>query len=425
MGALCLRSLDAASSAWHIGRMKKFDPASLLVARTAVADEGAIIRMAQKSRDLRAKGHDVVSLTVGEPDFDTPDNIQHAATAAMKAGFTHYSPVPGIPELRAALSTKLKVENDLDYSASEIVLANGAKQAIANAILSLIDVGDEVIMLAPFWVAYETTVRFAGGTPIVLQSEISDNYKVPAARIAAAVGPRTKLLILNSPSNPSGALWSRRELEDIAAIVLAHPHMMVLSDEIYEYIIFEGEMASIGSLPGMRERTVTVNGFSKSFAMTGWRLGYAAAVEPIAKAMARIQGTMTTGANQFVQRAAIEALQGPRDAVEAMRLRYKSRRDMVLAALKSISGVKIAPIPATFYALPDVSALLGSKSGNHVLDTPEALCDWLLESHGVAVVPGTAFGANTSIRLSFAASEADLEKGLGRLSLALNSLRAA
>ena len=402
--------------------MTKFDPASLLVARTNAADEGAIIRMAQKFRDLRALGHDVVNLTVGEPDFDTPDNIQHAATAAMKAGFTHYSPVAGIPELKAEVSKKLKAENNLDYSPVEIVMTNGAKQAIANAILALIDHGDEVIMLAPFWVSYETTVRFAGGVPVVLYSGISENYKVPAASIAAAVTPRTKLLVLNSPSNPSGAVWSKAELEEIAAIVLAHPQMMVLSDEIYEYIIFEGEMNSIGSLPGMRERTITVNGFSKSFAMTGWRLGYTAAVEPISKAMARIQSTITTGANQFVQRAAIEALTGQRDTVEAMRLRYKNRRDMVLAALRKINGIEIGEIPATFYALPDVSALLGKKSGNHVLDTPEALCDWLLESHGVAVVPGTAFGAASSIRLSFAASEGDLEKALSRLSKALNSL---
>jgi aspartate aminotransferase len=402
--------------------MTKFDPASLLVTRTNAADEGAIIRMAQKTRDLRALGHDVVSLTVGEPDFDTPDNIQLAATAAMKAGFTHYSPVAGIPELRVAVSRKLKTENNLDYAPSEIVLANGAKQAIANAVLSIIDSGDEVIMLAPFWVSYETTVRYAGGTPVVLYSTIAENYKVSATRIAAAVTPETKLLVLNSPCNPSGAVWSAKELEEIAAIVLAHPKMMVLSDEIYEYIIFEGEMNSIGSLPGMRERTITVNGFSKSFAMTGWRLGYTAAVEPLSRAMARIQSTITTGANQFVQRAAIEALQGPRDAVKAMHQRYRNRRDMVVAALKQIKGVKIGPIPATFYALPDISALLGKKSGNHVLDTPETLCDWLLESHGVAVVPGTAFGAGTSIRLSFAASEQDLEEALGRLSKALNSL---
>ncbi|MFO1121005.1 MAG: pyridoxal phosphate-dependent aminotransferase [Hyphomicrobiales bacterium] len=402
--------------------MTRFDPTSLLTARSRTADEGAIIRMAQKSRDLRAKGMDVVSLTVGEPDFDTPLNIQDAATAAMKAGFTHYSPVQGIPELRQALSAKLKRENGLDYSAAEICLANGAKQAIANAVLSLVDHGDEVIMLAPFWVSYEITVRFAGGTPVVLPSTVAENYKVPASRIAAAVTPRTKLLILNSPSNPTGAVWTETELADIATIVQAHPRMMVLSDEIYEYILFDGKMASIGALPGMRERTVTVNGFSKGFAMTGWRLGYAAAPEPVTRAMMRMQSTFTAGANQFVQRAALAALEGPRDEVERMRQLYRHRRDMVLAGLRAIPGVQIGDIPATFYAFPDVSALLGKAAGNHVMDTTDALCDWLLEEHGLAVVPGTAFGAPGSIRLSFAASEDEIAKALDRLARALTSL---
>ena len=402
--------------------MTSFDPSSLLVDRTKAADEGAIIRMAQKTRDLRAKGADVVSLTVGEPDFDTPENIQAAATAAMKAGFTHYSPVAGIPELRTAISKKLKAENGLDYTASEIVLSNGAKQAISNAILSLIDEGDEVIMLAPFWVSYEVTVRFARGTPVVLHASVEEGYKVPALRIAEAITPRTKMLVLNSPCNPSGAVWSKAELEQIAALVKAHPTMMVLSDEIYEYIVFDGEAMSIATLPGMRERTIVVNGFSKSFAMTGWRLGYTAAVEPISKAMMRIQSTITTGANQFVQRAAIEALEGPRDAVNMMRGKYQQRRDLVLAALRGMPGVTIGDIPATFYALPDVSGLLGKRSGNHVINTPEELCDWLVEQHGVAIVPGTAFGAPTSVRLSFAASEADIAKAMQRMAKAFNEL---
>lgn len=386
------------------------------------ADEGAIIRMAQKTRDLRAQGHDVVSLTVGEPDFDTPENIQQAATAAMKAGFTHYSPVAGIPELRAAIASKLKVENQLDYAPSEIVLTNGAKQAIANAILSIIDEGDEVVMLAPFWVSYETTVRFAGGTPVVLTASVAESYKVPASAIAAALTPNTKLLVLNSPCNPSGAVWTRTELEEIAALVKSHPKLMVLSDEIYEYIVYEGEMLSIGALPGMKDRVITVNGFSKSFAMTGWRLGYTAAPEALSKAMMRIQSTITTGANQFVQRAAIEALQGPRDSVEMMRQRYKGRRDMVLKALRAMPGIAIGDIPATFYALPDVSGLLGKRAGNHLIDTPEALCDWLVEKHGVAVVPGTAFGAPSSVRLSFAASEDDIAKAMQRMTKAVSEL---
>ncbi len=233
---------------------------------------------------------------------------------------------------------------------------------------------------------------------------------------------RTKLIVLNSPSNPTGAVWTRAELDEIAAIVTAHPKMMVLSDEIYEYIMFGGEMVSIGSLPGMRERTITVNGFSKGFAMTGWRLGYAAAPEPIARAMSRMQSTISAGANQFVQRAAIAALEGPRDEVERMRQRYQARRDMVLEGLRSIPGVRIGDIPATFYAFPDVSALLGKKAGNHVMDTTDRLCDWLLEEHGVATVPGGAFGAPGSIRLSFACSEAEIEKAMARIKAALGSL---
>ncbi len=402
--------------------MTQFDPAALLVSRSQAADEGPIIRMSQRARELRARGMDVVSLTLGEPDFDTPDNIQAAATAAMKAGLTHYSPVMGIPELRAALSKKFKAENSLDYGPNEICVANGAKQAIANAVLSLIETGDEVIMLAPFWVSYEITVRFAGGTPVLLTAGVEENYKVPVSRIAAAITPRTKLIMLNSPSNPTGAVWTRAELEALAALVKSHPRLMVLSDEIYEYILFSGEMVSIGSLPGMKDRTITVNGFSKGFAMTGWRLGYAAAPEPIAKAMSRMQSALSAGANSFVQRAAIAALEGPRDAVEHMRLQYMKRRDMVLAGLRAIQGVKIGDIPATFYAFPDISGLLGKKAGNHVIDTAEALCDWLLEDHGVATVPGSAFGSPASIRLSFACSEADIEQALSRMRTAFASL---
>lgn len=402
--------------------MTTFDPSALLVSRSQTADEGPIIRMSQRARALRAGGADVVSLTLGEPDFDTPENIQSAATAAMKAGLTHYAPVMGIPELRAALSRKLKTENGLDYGPDDICLANGAKQAIANAILSIIGPGDEVIMLAPFWVSYEITVRFAGGIPVVLTAGIADDYKVPARRIAEAITPRTKLIIVNSPSNPTGAVWTREELADLAGIVTQHPHLMVMSDEIYEYIIFDGSMASIGALPGMRERTITVNGFSKGFAMTGWRLGYAAAPGPIAKAMARMQSALSAGANQFVQRAAIAALEGPRDAVEDMRRAYQRRRDMVLSGLRAIPGVRIGPIPATFYAFPDVSGLLGRKAGNHVIDTTEALCDWLLDAHGLATVPGSAFGAPESIRLSFACSEADIEKAMARFQSAATQL---
>jgi aspartate aminotransferase len=392
--------------------MNQFDAATLLSPRARSADEGAIIRMSQRTRELRAKGHDIVALTIGEPDFDTPANIRNAAKDAMDKGFTHYSPVSGIPELREAIATKFASENGLNYKPNEIVVTNGTKQAINNAILSVIGPGDEVIILAPYWVSYEASVILALGTPVVLQSDVSENYKVPASRIAAAITPSTKLLIINSPCNPTGAVWSRDELEAIAALVQTHPRMMVLADEIYEYILFDGEMTSFGTLPHMKERTITLNGFSKGFAMTGWRLGYAAAPLPIAQAMGRMQSIITAGANQFVQRAAVAALQGPRDDVEHMRVQYKKRRDFVLGKLRAMDGVAIADIPGTFYAFPDVSEILGERSS-------DALCDYLLEQHGVSLVPGSAFGAKSSIRLSFAASDTDLAKAMERIAAGL------
>lgn len=403
--------------------MTQFDSSALLSPRVSAADEGAIIRMSQKTRELRALGHDIVALTIGEPDFDTPLNIRDAAKDALDQGFTHYSPFAGIPELREAIAQKLRTENGLNYQAANVVLANGTKQAISNAVLSIIGPGDEAVIPAPFWVSYEGSVKFAGGKAVIVGSDVSENYKPPVARIAAAITPVTKLLFINSPSNPTGAVWTRAELEQIAALVRAHPKLMVLSDEIYEYILFDGEMVSFGSLPGMLERTITLNGFSKGFAMTGWRLGYAAAPLPVAQAMARMQSIISAGANQFVQRAALAALQGPRDDVESMRLAYAARRDLVLNGLRAIKGIQIGPIPATFYAFPDVSAFLGRKVGNHVIETTDQMCDWLLESHGVSLVPGTAFGAPNSIRLSFAASEADLKKALLRIEQGLLSLK--
>lgn len=404
--------------------MAPFDVSSLIARRASQSDEGAIVRMSQRARELRAKGQDIASLTIGEPDFDTPVHIQTAAAEAMRKGLTHYSPVAGIPELRQALARKLKDENGLDYAASEIVIANGAKQAVANAVLALIEPGDEVILLSPYWVSYEITVRLAGGVPVILKAGVEEGFKAPPARIAAALTDKTKLLILNSPNNPTGAVWSRAELEALAEVVKGHPRLMVLSDEIYEYILFDGNMTSFASLPGMRERAITVNGFSKSFAMTGWRLGYSAGPAPLAVAMARLQSGITAGANSFVQHAALTALSAPRDDVEKMRQRYQARRDMVVKALSAIPGLKLAPIPATFYALPDVGAFLGRKAGNHVIDTVDALCDWLLEEHGVATVPGSAFGDPNCIRLSFATGEAELEKALARVAEGLGRLTA-
>jgi aspartate aminotransferase len=402
--------------------MAPFDVSSLLARRAAQSDEGAIVRMSQRARELKAKGQDVASLTLGEPDFDTPQHIQAAAGDAMRKGLTHYSPVAGIPDLRQALAKKLREENGLDYAASEIVLANGAKQAIANAVLALVEPGDEVMLLSPYWVSYEITVRLAGGVPIILKAGVEENFKAPPYRIKAALTDKTKLLMLNSPNNPTGAVWTKEELEGLAEVVRSHPRLMVLSDEIYEYILFDGKMTSFASLPGMRERSITVNGFSKSFAMTGWRLGYSAGPAPLAVAMARLQSGLTAGANSFVQHAALAALAAPRDDVEAMRQRYEVRRDMVVGALSAIPDLRLAPIPATFYAFPNVGTFLGRKAGNHVMDSVDTLCDWLLEEHGVATVPGSAFGDPECIRLSFATGEAELAKALERFASGLKRL---
>jgi aspartate aminotransferase len=403
--------------------MPPFRPEEKLAGRIGAFTESAILRMSRKARQMRAAGHDVIMLTLGEPDFDTPAHIRRAAAEAMEAGHTHYAPIPGLPELRAAIARKLQRENGLSHEADEIVVTNGAKQAIANAILSLVDPGDEVLLPAPYWVAYEGIIRLAGGVPVPLPSSFEAGYRPSARAIAAALGPRSKLIILNSPGNPSGVVLSATELMAIANVVRAHPSVFVLSDEIYEYIVFDGiKAASIGAIAGMKPRTITVNGFSKGFAMTGWRLGYAAAPLPVAQAMAKLQGAITAGANAFVQRAAIVALDGPREAVEQMRQTYERRRALVMAALARMPLVRAHPPQGAFYVLPDISAVLARarKRGGPADDV--AFCDWLLETAHVALTPGSAFGMPGTVRISFATSEERLEAGLERLARALSRL---
>ncbi len=404
--------------------MPLHDLEKTLAARVSGFEEAAILRMSRKARKLRTQGVDIVSMTIGEPDFDTPEHIRKAACAAMDEGWTHYAPIPGQVELRAALARKLGEENGLSYTADEIVVTNGAKQAITNAIFSLVEDGDEVILLAPFWVAYEGVIRMAGGTPVVLSSSFESNYKVSATQIAAAMSERTKLVIINSPSNPSGIVLSATDLRALANVIRAHPRAMVLSDEIYEYIVFDGHKAgSIGALPGMKPRTVTVNGFSKGFAMTGWRLGYAAAPPALARAMAKMQGAFTAGANAFVQRAAIAALEGPRDAVAAMREAYEARRKLMMTWLTAIPGLRVHAPQGAFYVFPDVSAALAAARRRGIAHDDTGLCDWLLERHHVATVPGSAFGTPGAIRLSFAASTEELKKGLERFAGGLEELQ--
>lgn len=402
--------------------MKPFDPASALSARTSAIEEIAIIAMAQKARDLKAQGADVVSLTIGEPDFDTPVAIRQAAIDAMNAGFTHYAPIAGYPELRAAIAERLNQDNAIPVEPTGVVLSNGAKQALTNTCFATLDAGDEVILIAPFWAAYEGIVKMAGGVPVIVSAGADTAFKPTIAQVAGAMTERTKLIMLNSPSNPSGAVWNTGELRALADLVQAHPRCLVLADEIYEDIWFEERPTSIASLPGMFERTITVNGFSKAYAMTGWRVGYSASCEPLAKAISKVQGTFTAGGNAFAQQGALAAITGPRDEVDAMRASYHRRRDLIVSLLEDIPGIKVVPPPASFYVFPDISGLLGKAAGNTRLETDVEFCHWLLDEYHLATVPGSAFGGPGCIRLSFAASDDDITTAMSRLAKAAATL---
>ncbi|MEO1160355.1 MAG: pyridoxal phosphate-dependent aminotransferase [Pseudomonadota bacterium] len=402
--------------------MKPFDPASALSARTSAIEEAAIIAMAQKAREMKAQGVDVVSLTIGEPDFDTPQAIRQAASDAMNAGFTHYAPIAGYPELRAAIAERLNQDNAIPVTTSGVILSNGAKQALTNACFATLDAGDEVIMIAPFWAAYEGIVKMAGGVPVIVSAGADTGFKPTIDQVADAINGRSKLIMLNSPSNPSGAVWSADELRALADLVQSHPRCLVLSDEIYEDIWFEERPVSIASLPSMFERTITVNGFSKAYAMTGWRVGYSASCEPLAKAISKVQGTFTAGGNAFAQQGALAAITGPRDDVDAMRASYHHRRDLIVSLLGDIPGIKVVSPPATFYVFPDISGLLGKSAGNTRIETDVEFCHWLLDEYHLAAVPGSAFGGPGCIRLSFAASDNDIKKALARLGEAARAL---
>jgi aspartate aminotransferase len=378
-------------------------------------EESATIKMAQKSRDLASKGVHVVNLTLGEPDFDTPDFIKHAATVALNKGETKYTPVPGTAALRKAISEKFKNENHLDYSPAQIVVSNGAKQSIANVCLATLDEGDEVIILAPYWVSYSEIVKFCGGTPVVLKSDISTNFKVSASDIDNAVNDRTKLIIFSSPCNPTGSVYSRSELEQIAKVVLKHGHILVISDEIYEYINFSGEHFSIGSVPGMMDYTVTINGFSKGFAMTGWRLGYMGAPLWLVEACNKVQGQVTSGASSFGQSAAVEALMAKRDASMSMCDAFLKRRDLIVGLLKEIKGFKVNLPEGAFYVFPDISDYFGTSNGSLTIRNADDMAEILLTEAHVGTVSGSAFGADNCIRISYAASEDDIKEAVTRI----------
>ena len=383
----------------------------------------ATLVMFQRSSELAARGVDVINLGVGEPDFDTPEYIREAAHSAIEEGWTRYAPVPGLLSLREAICAKLRRENGLEYAPSEIVVSNGAKQCLCNAILSLIDPGDEVIIPAPYWVSYPQMVRIAEGEPVLVPSDISSGFKISPGQLEAAITPRTRMLILCSPSNPSGAVYSRSELEALSQVLLQHPDVMVLADEIYEHIIYSGTACSMASLPGMRERTLVVNGVSKAYAMTGWRIGYLAGPKWVADACAKLQGQYTSGASSVSQKAAEAALRGPQECVETMRQSFERRRDLLVRLLQEVPGVGISVPDGAFYLLPDFSAYFGKRSaGGKLIADASDLAIYLLEEAHVATVAGDPFGAPGCLRLSYATSEQALTEAVSRIRAALGQL---
>jgi aspartate aminotransferase len=385
-------------------------------------NESATLAMARKARELSQQGLDIAGLSLGEPDFNTPDFVKDAAIKAIHDNISHYPPVNGLPVLRNAISRKFERDNGLRYSPDEIVVSTGAKQSIANAVYALVNPGDEVILPGPFWVSYAELVRLAGGIPVVLHSHINTDYKVSADQLRAAVNDKTKLIIYSSPCNPTGTVYSKRELEEFAAVILSKPELYVISDEIYEHINFTGSKFSIASLDGMWERTITVNGVSKAFAMTGWRIGYAGAPKWIADACVKMQGQITSGANSIAQMAAAAAVAADPAVIQPMVETFRRRRDLVYEGLKKITGMKANLPEGAFYFFPDVKNYFGKKFDNQIIHNADDLCRYLLTQHHVATVSGEAFGDANCFRISYAASDEVLKKALERIAIGLSRL---
>ncbi len=385
--------------------------------------ESETLKMARMARELRALGHDVISLSLGEPDFDTPNHIKEAAYQALKDGYTKYTPVPGLPELTKAISEKFKRDNGLDYKPEQIVVSNGAKQTIYNLCQALLDPGDEVVVFAPYWVSYWEIVKLSGGVPVPVYADVEHDFKPTPEQLAAAITPRTKFVLFSSPCNPTGTVFDRNELQAYARALAPHDQVYVVSDEIYEYINFTHEHVSIGSFPEVKDRTITVNGFAKGFAMTGWRLGYMGAPKFIADACSKIQGQVTSGAASFSQKAGAVGLMSDMAPTDAMREAFRERRDIVLSLLEEIPGIKANHPEGAFYVFPDVSAYFGKTDGQVVIQNADDFCDYVMSASYVGLVSGSAFGDPNCFRLSYAASEAQLREAIRRMKDVLGRLR--
>ena len=384
--------------------------------------ESQTIKMAKMGRELAAKGIDVINLSFGEPDFHTPDFIKDAAKEALDQNFTYYTPVAGYPELRKAISAKLKRENNLDYSFDQIVVGTGAKQSIANAILCLINPGDEVIVPTPYWVSYSEVIKLSEGISVFVCGTFEQDFKITAEQLEAAITPKTRMFLFSSPCNPTGSVYSKQELESFARVFERYPDIYIISDEIYEHINFIEKHESIAQFDFIRDRVVIINGFSKAYAMTGWRIGYLAANKEIAMACDKMQGQITSGTCSITQRAGIAAYEGGLESVNEMRDAFLKRRDMMYELLKEIPGLRINLPQGAFYFFPDVSFYLGKSFEGNPVTTATDLCYYLLETAHVAVVTGEAFGDDNCIRISYAASEPMLRSAAERISKALANL---
>ncbi|MBK8608577.1 MAG: pyridoxal phosphate-dependent aminotransferase [Chitinophagaceae bacterium] len=385
-------------------------------------NEPETLKMAKLGRELRAKGFDITDLSLGEPDFNTPDHIKEAAKQAIDDNYSHYTPVAGYLDLREAVCFKLKRDNNLDYTPDQIVVSTGAKQSIANTVMSIVDVGDEVIIPTPFWVTYSEIVKMAGGVPKFIHAGVDNGYKITAAQLENAITDRTRLFMFSSPCNPSGAVYSKNELGALAEVFRKYPDIVIMSDEIYEYINYEGKHESIAQFDDIKDRVIVINGLSKGYAMTGWRLGYLAADAKIAKACEKIQGQVTSGANAVTQRAAISALTGDMKPTELMVAEFTKRRKRVMELVKEIPGMLCSEPQGAFYIFPDVSQFFGRFDGEDKIENADDLCMYLLNKAHVSTVTGRAFGAPDCIRLSFANSMENIEKGFGKIKDALAKL---
>ncbi|MBR3088546.1 MAG: pyridoxal phosphate-dependent aminotransferase [Prevotella sp.] len=382
----------------------------------------ATLVMSQKSSEMKAQGIDVINLSVGEPDFNTPDAIKELAKQAIDENYSRYSPVPGYPSLRKAISEKLKNENRLEYSPNEILVSNGAKQCVCNAIMALVDDGEEVIIPAPYWVSYPQMVKLAGGEPVVVPTGFGQNFKMTAQQLEAAITPKTRMLILCSPSNPTGSVYTKEELRAIADVVLAHDDLFVLADEIYEHINYTGHHESIGQFDGMKERAIIINGVSKAYAMTGWRIGFMAAPEWIVKGCNKLQGQYTSGACSVSQKAAEAAYVLPQDCVEEMRQAFERRRDLIVALAKDIPGLEVNVPEGAFYLFPKCDSFFGKSDGTTTIASSTDLALYLLDRAHVATVAGDAFGDPECFRMSYATSDTNIREAMRRIKEALSAL---